>query len=160
MEIPYNIAVPMKPDSLARTFNTLHMRYSQYINRRHKATGHLWQGRFFSCVLDEGYLYSGMRYVENNPVRAKVVEKADQYRWSSARSHAYGVADPVISSDCPLVESVADWSAYLDEREESRMIEAIRRNTGTGRPCGDEKFIREIETLLCRRVSAMPIGRP
>jgi putative transposase len=154
------VAVPMEPDSLARTFNTLHMRYSQYVNRRHKTTGHLWQGRFFSCVLDEEHLSSGIRYVENNPVRANVAEKAEGYPWSSARSHVHRVVDPVVSSDCPLVESVADWPAYLDEKEDTRMTEAIRRNTKTGRPCGGEEFILWIEELIGRRVSAMARGRP
>ena len=78
------IAVPMESDSMARTFNTLHMRYSQFMNQRRNARGHLWQGRFFSSVLDERHLYAGMRYVENNPVRARIVKKADEYRWSSA----------------------------------------------------------------------------
>lgn len=64
------IAVPIKAESLSKTFNMLHMRYSQLLNTRNKATGHLWQGRFFSCVLDERHLYAGIRYVENNPVRA------------------------------------------------------------------------------------------
>jgi len=43
--------------------------------------GYLWQGRFFSCVLDERHLYVGMRYVENNPVRANITKKSDEYRW-------------------------------------------------------------------------------
>lgn len=154
------IAVPMESDSLAKTFNALHMKYSEYINRRHKATGHLWQGRFFSCVLDEKHLYSGMRYVENNPVRAKVTKKAEEYRWSSARGHVHGVVDPVVSNGCTLVESVADWSSYLDGDEDSRMTETIRQNTRTGRPCGGEGFILWIEELLGRRVRAMARGRP
>lgn len=154
------IAVPMEPHSMAKTFNTLHMRYSQYINQRHNATGHLWQGRFFSCVLDERHLYSGMRYVENNPVRAKITKKADEYRWSSARSHVDGTVNPVLSNDCTMIESVAEWSAYLEEKEESRMIEAIRQNTRTGRPCGEERFVLRIEESLGRRLNAMPRGRP
>jgi putative transposase len=74
------ITVPMEHDSMAKIFNTLHRRYSQHINKRHNVSGHLWQGRFFSCALDEGHLYSGIRYVENNPVRAKITNKADEYR--------------------------------------------------------------------------------
>jgi len=74
------IAVPMEPDSLAKAFNTLHMRYSQYINMRNKSAGHLWQGRFFSCVLDERHLYSGIRYIENNPVRARIATRAEEYQ--------------------------------------------------------------------------------
>jgi putative transposase len=74
------IAVPMQSVSFARTFNTLHMRYSQYINKRENAAGHLWQGRFYSCALDETHLYAAVRYIENNPVRAGIVDKAEEYR--------------------------------------------------------------------------------
>ena len=154
------ITVPMEHDSMAKTFNTLHMRYSQHINKRHNVSGHLWQGRFFSCALDEGHLYSGIRYVENNPVRAKITNKADEYRWSSAMSHMHGTVDLVLSNDCPMIETVADWSAYLVEREDGRMTEAIRQNTRTGRPCGGGKFVLRIEELLGRSLNAMPRGRP
>ena len=51
------IVVPGKEETLARVFNTTHMRYAQYVNKKLKATGHLWQGRFFSCVLDNKHLY-------------------------------------------------------------------------------------------------------
>jgi len=130
------IAVPMSPDSLAKTFNTLYMRYSQHFNTRDKATGHLWQGRFVSCVLDESHLYAGIRYVENNPVRARIVKKAEEYQWSSARGHVKEKTDPVLSEDCYIVEKIKDWSAYLKEKEESFPVDEIRQNTKTGRPCG------------------------
>ena len=81
------IGVPRKEDSLSRTFNTLHMRYSQYINRRQKASGHLWQGRFYSTIPDDIHLYAAVRYVENNPVSARLVKKAEEYPWSSAKEH-------------------------------------------------------------------------
>lgn len=154
------IAVPMEPDSMARTFNTLHMRYSQFMNQRHNTTGHLWQGRFFSCMLDERHLYAGMRYVENNPVRARIVKKADEYRWSSAGSHVYRRVAPVLSNDCHILESVSNWSAYLKEKEDKHLIDAIQRNTKTGRPCGDSRLILRLEKMLGRRLHAMPRGRP
>lgn len=154
------IAVPMGPDSLAKSFNTLHMRYSQYFNMRNKAAGHLWQGRFFSCILDERHLYAGMRYVENNPVRARIVKRAENYRWSSAPGHVRGTPDPVLSGDCSITKSIKNWSAYLREKEEASLIEEIRQNTKTGRPCGDDVFMRRLEKLLDRRLSALPRGRP
>ena len=58
------IAVPMREDSLARTFNTLHMRYAQYFNQKKNKKGHLWQGRFYSSILDERHLYTAVRYIE------------------------------------------------------------------------------------------------
>jgi len=154
------IAVPMEPHSLAKTFNTLHMRYSQYYNMRNKATGHLWQGRFFSCVLDERHLYAGIRYVENNPVRVRIVKRAKDYKWSSARGHAKVKIDPMLSEDCYLTEDIKDWSSYLGEREETSLIDNIRQNTKTGRPCGDDVFVVKIEELLGRRLGALPWGRP
>jgi putative transposase len=90
------IAVPLENNSLAKTFNTLHMRYAQYFNKKKEAKGHLWQGRFYSCILDERRLYAAIRYVENNPVRAKIVERPDEYQWSSARSHIYKEDNPVL----------------------------------------------------------------
>lgn len=154
------IAVPMAYDSLAKTFNTLHMRYSQHINMKKNATGHLWQGRFYSCTLDEKHLYAGIRYVENNPIRAGIVKKADAYKWSSAPSHVHTHTDPVLSSDCYLHDTIKDWSAYLKEKEESNLIDALKKSTRTGRPCGDSSFIKHLEELLGRRLSAFSRGRP
>ncbi|MFQ5835099.1 MAG: transposase [bacterium] len=154
------VCVPMREDSLARTFNTLHMKYSQYFNQKKKTKGHLWQGRFYSCILDERHLYGAIRYVENNPVRVRIVEKPYKYRWSSARAHIYGEVNPILSDDCYLVKEIEDWLAYLMEVQDEAMTTNIRQNTKTGRPCGDDFFIEKIESLLGRRLKALPKGRP
>jgi len=98
------VCVPGENDSLARTFNTLHMRYSQYVNRRRKTGGHLWQGRFYSTILDETHVYAAVRYVENNPVRAGIVSMAEDYRWSSAWEHIERSVDGIVSRGCYLLE--------------------------------------------------------
>lgn len=154
------IAVPMEVISLARTFHTLHMRYSQYVNQKRGTVGHLWQGRFYSCALDEHHLYSAVRYVENNPVRAGIVEKPHDYKWSSAASRIYKKSDSVLSGDCHLTEQIQDWLGYLEERENYSIVDMIRRNSKTGRPCGDDGFIQRIEDMVGRRLKAMPKGRP
>jgi putative transposase len=154
------IVVPKEEDSLAKTFNTLHMRYSQYVHIKKEHRGHLWQGRFFSCVLDERHLYAAVRYVENNPVRAHIVRRAEQYRWSSARTHVKGEADSVLTNDCYLVNRIEDWTAYLREKDDAGLIEEIRQSTKTGRPCGDDKFVVKVERVLGRRLAALPRGRP
>ena len=61
------IAIPPKEETLSKVFNTVHMRYAHYLNRQRKVKGHLWQGRFYSCALDDAHLYRAIRYVENNP---------------------------------------------------------------------------------------------
>jgi putative transposase len=73
------VAVPAADDALQRVFRPLHTRYAQRVNRLKKWKGHLWQGRFFSSALDETYLWAGIQYVERNPVRARLVRRAENY---------------------------------------------------------------------------------
>jgi len=153
------ICVPQTEDSLAKAFNTLHMRYSQYFNRKKGAKGHLWQGRFYSCPLDEIHLYAAIKYVENNPVRAKIVKEPEEYKWSSVNGHISG-NDPLLSRDCHLEGDIKDWRAYLKERDDNRLIEGIRKNSLTGRPCGEDAFIQKIEKMLGRNLKAQKRGRP
>ncbi|MFH1562693.1 MAG: transposase [Nitrospirota bacterium] len=154
------IVVPQSSDSLARTFNQSHMRYSQYFNRRMGQRGHLWQGRFYSCPLDEAHLYTAVRYVERNPVRAGLVEQGEDYPWSSALSHVKGVKDPLLSQDLPLLKEIPNWSQYLFIPEEERIVKQIRSCTATGRPAGSESFVVRLEELLGRVLIPKSRGRP
>jgi putative transposase len=153
------IGIPINEDSLSRTFNVLHMRYSQYFNRKKKLKGHLWQGRFYSCALDEGHLYAAIRYVENNPVRAGIVVSAEDYRWSSAKGHVSGEGNENVSRESYLFEKIQDWAAYLNN-EDNEMVGKLRKSTLTGRPCGASGFIGEMESLLHRNLHAASVGRP
>ena len=85
------IAVPKRQDSLAMLLRRVHGRYAQYFNARAGRSGHLWQNRFFACMLDEEHLWTALSYVDRNPVRAGMVRWAADYRWSSAAAHARGV---------------------------------------------------------------------
>ena len=157
------IAIPAESDSLARTFNTAHMRYSQYFNKKLKQRGHLWQGRFYSCVLDESHLTLAARYIERNPVRAGLVEKPWQWPWSSALTH-------VNKKESGLIElgdlfkimdmSCGSWVRYIDSIEEQSFLQNIRKHTFTGRPLGAAAFIESLEEEFNRRLCALPIGRP
>ena len=154
------VVVPQRMDSMAKTFNQAHMRYSQYINHEMGRRGHLWQGRFYSCLLDDSHLYTAIRYVENNPVRVGIVKRAEDYAWSSCRSHVLGLSDPVLSSDLPILNEISDWREYLGMVEEKDMVERLRECTSTGRPTGSKAFVRRIERLLERELIPQPIGRP
>ena len=154
------VCVPEHEDSLARTFNALHMRYSQYFNQKKRLRGHLWQGRFYSCILDEKHLYTAVRYVENNPVRAGIVRKPHRYKWSSARSHINREKDSVLSQDCYLEKEIEDWLEYLRKKGDEQIIGNIRKSSMTGRPCGDDRFMKKLERLFGKRLRALPWGRP
>jgi Transposase and inactivated derivatives len=105
------VCIPSNENSLSKTFNALHMRYSQYFNRK---KGYLWQGRFFSCILDETHTFTAIRYIENNPVRAGIVKTPEAYQWSSARTHINRGEDAILSNDCYLEESIKDWSLVFE----------------------------------------------
>ena len=73
------VCVPSSADGLSRTFNALHMRYAQHVHRKKGVTGHLWRGRFLSCILDNPSVFEEVRFIENNPVRMGLVERAEDY---------------------------------------------------------------------------------
>jgi putative transposase len=80
------VLVPQDEDGLRRTFGDLYRRYTGYINARMRTTGHLWQGWFSSVAMDEAHLVSALRYVALNPVRARLVKRAIDWKWSSTRA--------------------------------------------------------------------------
>jgi putative transposase len=152
--------VPAAADSLARTFNTVHMQYAQYYNQKRQAKGHLWQGRFFSCVLDERHTYAAVRYVELNPARSSMVASPEEYPWSSAKSHVTGFSDPVLSGRCFLLETVKDWRQYLGEENDPDAQKKVITATNSGHPCGADGFVRQMEAVIGRRFIPRPAGRP
>ena len=81
------VAVPRTEEALAKAVGRTHFCYTQYINRFHKRSGHLWQGRFYSCALDRRHFWQAMKYIECNPVRARLCRKPWRYAWSSAAAH-------------------------------------------------------------------------
>ena len=140
------VAVPWRTESLAVAFGETHKRYTQTINARHGWKGFLWQGRFISFPMDDPYLYRAIRYVELNPVRAKIVDRAEGYPWSSARAHILG-EDHVLLGQNPLGMKGPEWAAYLAEGLVESETELFREHTNTGLPLGDENFLRKIEAI-------------
>ena len=86
------IAVPEDEEGLRRAIGEAHRRYTRHVNFRQGWRGHLWQGRFASFVMDDDHLLAAARYIELNPVRAKLVRKPHRYRHSSAPRHTLKVA--------------------------------------------------------------------
>ena len=143
------ITVPEKAESLRRAIGEAHRRYTRAINFRHNWRGHLWQERFASFPMNETYLLAAARYVELNPVRARITSDPLSYKWSSARSHALGQDDELVRVK-PLLDLVPDWKAFLLEGIEEKDYQQMRRHERTGRPLGDESFINRIENAANR----------
>jgi putative transposase len=143
------IAVPESEEALRRGIGEAHRRYSRMINFREGWKGHLWQGRFSSFPMDESYLIAAARYVEMNPVRAKLAKMPEGWPWSSARAHLAG-ADDVLVKTRPLLELAGNWKVLLRGGDGEREWEEIRKHERTGRPLGEESFTEKLESALNR----------
>jgi len=153
------IAVPASEQSFRRAIGEAHRRYTRRINFREKWRGYLWQGRFASFVMDEPYLLAAARYVELNPVRAKLVERAEDWPWNSARAHLAGRDDCLVKV-APLLAMIGDWQGLLDSARPEGEVEELRRHGRTGRPLGDETFLDRLEGLVDRVLKPQKGGRP
>jgi putative transposase len=154
------ICVPGHKESLANTFKITHMLYAQYLNKKNNLKGHLWQGRFFSSILHERYLYAALRYVENNPVRAGLVKVSWEWKWSSARTHIRGETSGLPLGDISQFIEIKNWVDYLTESEDRLLIETLKKNTVIGRPSIDANFVPSLEKNLGVKLRYSKRGRP
>jgi len=156
------VGVPAREESLAKTLGRTHMLYTQYLNKMHHRSGHLWQNRFYSCAMDEEHRFNALAYVERNPVRAGLVGEAWDYAWSSAAVHCcQTVGDGLIDVAAWRAGlGASNWREVLSIEMEDEAIQALRRSTHTGRPLGSDSFLSNVEYFLGRRVRALPVGRP
>ncbi len=154
------VVVPDRASSLSEGLRDAHTVYAMYFNTRTQLSGHVWHGRFYSCPLDESHLWAAVRYVELNPVRAALAERAEAYRWSSAAADCGRFEDAVLSPAFPPAGVIDDWAAWLREpiEAEEETYTSLRKQTHSGRPCGASEFLDQVERLLDRRVHPKPRG--
>jgi putative transposase len=146
------VLVPSDRDGLRRALASVHRRYAGVIHARRERTGHFWQGRFGCVVMDEDHLAAALRYVSLNPVRARLVRRARDWRWSSVRAQCDD-RDDGITARKPVGERYPDFAAFLAEEADDAMAEDLRRAESVGRPLGDARFFARVERLT-RRVLA------
>jgi putative transposase len=143
------IAVPHSKDGLRLAIGEAHRRYTRRVNSRKRWRGYLWQGRFASFVMEEPYLLAAARYVELNPVRAKLVATPGAYRWSSARAHLKGKDDGLVRVR-PLLELAGSWRRLLATAPSEAELSVFRQHERTGRVLGSEAFQKRVEKRLGR----------
>jgi len=145
------VAVPERENSLSVLFRRVHGRYAQYYNVCAGRIGHLWQNRFFACMLDSSHLWKALAYVELNPVRARMVARAEDYRWSSAAAHLGGQDDfELLDMNWWRNEAPFDWPAILQRGQPDSDAERLRACTYAGRPYGSEAFVKEMSIKFGR----------
>ena len=162
------LMTPEHAESCTELMRDLGQRYVQSFNRRYGRTGTLWEGRFRSCLVESArYVLACHRYIELNPVRARLAERPADYPWSSYRGNA-GLADDPLA--CPHPEFLAlgqttpsRQSAYRElfgEGLDPIFIRSIRNATYAGLPLASETLKRKLASELGRRVEPARRGRP
>jgi putative transposase len=151
------ILVPEDGAGLARAIGTAHRRYTHFINARGRWTGHLFQSRFASVAMDETHLRAAVRYVSLNPVRAKLVARAQDWAWSSVRAHLKGEDDGLVNVK-PVLARISSFAELLASGNDEGFA-ALRASEGTGRPLGNADFIAGLERILGRRLAKRAPGR-
>jgi len=152
---------PKNEESLYKMMQGITLCYTQYINREYKRTGRLWQSRYHSCIVDkEKYLWTAARYIEQNPLRAKIVKEAEDFSYSSARAHIAGARDEALGEELFKEEQRKDYIKFIRSNIPEKETNSIRYCTRTGRPFGGEEFIKKMEKKLERTFAVKLPGRP
>lgn len=162
------LATGAEAGALGRMMQSLGRRYVRYFNAKHERTGTLWEGRYRSSLIgSDRYLLTCYRYIELNPVRADIVKRPGDYRWSSYHVNASGRALELITphetylslGKTPAARLVAYRKLFSNAMSDDE-LKAIRDHVNQGRALGSEGFINRIEATLDRRVRLMASGRP
>lgn len=155
------VLTPSSSEGLARAIGEAHRQFTSFINARAGWTGHLFQGRFSSVVMDEDHLLTAVRYVCLNPVRAKLVSNALDWPWSSTRAHIAGISDGLVDIG-PLRDRVAQFADILAHgigEATPEEFAALRAAEFSGRPLGGGAFLDGIALATGRSPRSMKLGR-
>lgn len=152
------VAVSSDEDGLRRTFRYVHRHYTGYINARLRVTGHLWQGRFSSVAMDEPHFVAALRYIAFNPVGAGLVERCEDWPWSSTCALIAGRDDRFVTAG-PALQRLDDFAAFLSEDfNEALTYAAIRRAESAGRPIGSPEWLADMEKQTGRILAPQKRG--
>ena len=157
---------PARIDCLGKMMQMLGRYYVHYFNYKYKRTGTLWEGRYKACLISsEQYLFTCMRYIELNPMRAGMVDDPIKYQWSSYHHNALGNADPLIEPHmeyCNLGKTSEDrqmaYQALFQIPLELKILDEVRHATNKCWTLGDSKFKKEVALQLDRRVEPSEKG--
>lgn len=161
------LVTPEHDTAISSTMKVAGSRFAQYMNKKYHRTGTLWEGRHrSSLVQSERYLLTCMRYIELNPVRAQMVTRPEEYRWSSYGVNAWGDRSwltPHPEYQClgttPDERELAYrelFKTHLSEED----LHRVHRAAHYCQPIGDDRFRQQIEQRYGIKLGKMDRGRP
>ncbi len=146
-----HLAIERGPVALSRIMHAVQSTYTQRFNRRHDRVGHLFQGRYKAFVVQKDrYLFALLRYIHENPVRAGIVKRPQDFSWSSDRFYRSGRGPDWLDLDAvqPIlgrtrVAAVARYKRLMDDADEPS-YEELKAHAGVVR--GDDAFSDRVLT--------------
>ncbi len=142
------LVTPAEHESLSKMMQKLSLRYTQLINKKYNRTGRLWECRYHSCIVDkDSYLWTVCRYIETNPVRARIVSVAEDFSWSSARFNILGKKNDLLDKIWQSEKERLEYKQFTTILEDEINRE-IRKKTYSGKPLGGKNFLKSMEKLL------------
>ena len=160
----WNLLVwPQRQGELSQFVGWLTLTHTQrwHAHRKSIGTGHVYQGRFKSFpVQEDEHFYTVARYVERNAQRAKLVRRAEEWRWGSLHRWLRGSAeDKQLLSAWPLVRRPS-WVEHVNQPLTDAEVEAIQGSIQRGKPWGDADWVLETTEKLGLETTLRPRGRP
>ena len=162
------LCTPQHDGAVSSMMQSVGRRYVQYFNYQYQRSGTLWEGRYKSCLVQaEKYLLEVYRYIEMNPVRAKMVEDPSEYVWSSYQVNALGKESDLCKPHPEYLrlgstksERMDNYRALFAYHVEGDLLDEIRLSLNKGMAIGHDRFKEEIEKLTGRRLKPKKVGRP
>ena len=162
------LCTPQQEGGISQMMQAVGRRYVQYFNYQYRRSGTLWEGRYKSCLVQaEKYLIEVYRYIELNPVRAKMVEEPGEYAWSSYQINALGKISDLCTAHPEYLrlgdtknKRMKNYRALFSDHVEADLLEEIRSSLNKGLAIGHDRFKEEIEELTGRRLKPKKAGRP
>lgn len=152
------LLTPATPEGLSRAVGEAHRRYSAFVNARARVTGHVFQGRFASAVMDEAHWLAAVRYLALNPVRAGLVTRPEAWPWSSVPAHLSGHDDD-LATVAPLLGVVPRPRELFEAPPDAAALAFETEPSAVGRPLGGPAFVADLEVRLGRTLARGKPGR-
>ena len=154
---------PRHDGDLSEVLHWITVTHTQRWHAHHHTTGTgpVYQGRFksFPVQTDEHFL-TVARYVERNALRAKLVDRAEDWQWSSLWRRAQGAAKLTTWLSTWPVERPPDWVARVNRPQTATELEALRLSVQRGRPFGEDGWVRRMAKRFGMESTLRPRGRP
>lgn len=152
---------PSEEEALPKMMQGITLCYSKYFNGENGRTGRLWECRYHSTVIDgDSYLWTVSKYIENNPVRAGMVRRPEDYPYSSAKAHILGRKDHLLKEPLFDKSELKEYRKFIRSEEDKKIIEEIKKQTRSGKPLGDREFLNSLSEKFGHSLSFRPKGRP